>query len=200
MRHYQDIVHPLKVVWLFCVLYAARFSPSFRFKNFLYRLIGVKVGKDVSVGLGVMLDIFFPDQIEIGENVVIGYNTTVLGPEFLVRKWRIGRVIIEKDVTIGANCTILHGVIIHRLGCCARIAEIWRLDSFGAGQYILSSGSQPDGRDWMLVASHLGLLAEGLVYRHQLLAIPLMYGIAMTWFLTIAVYFWGRRILQTDNQ
>ena len=112
LRHYPDIVHPLKVVWFFCVLYAARFSPSFRFKNFLYRLIGVKVGKDVSVGLGVMLDIFFPDQIEIGENVVIGYNTTVLGHEFLVREWRIGRVIIEKDVTIGANCTILPGVII----------------------------------------------------------------------------------------
>ena len=112
LRYYPDIVHPLKVVCFFCVLYAARFSPSFRLKNVLYRLIGVKVGKDASVGLGVMLDIFFPDQIEIGENVVIGYNTTVLGPEFLVRKWRIGRVIIEKDVTIGANCTILPGVII----------------------------------------------------------------------------------------
>ena len=112
LRYYPDIVHPLKVVWFFCVLYAARFSPSFRFKNFLYRLVGVKVGKDASVGLGVMLDIFFPDQIEIGENVVIGYNTTVLGHEFLVREWRIGRVIIEKDVTIGANCTILPGVII----------------------------------------------------------------------------------------
>ena len=35
------------------------------------------------------------------------------------------------------------------------------------GQYILSPGSQPDGQDWMLVASHLGLLAEGLVYRRQ---------------------------------
>ena len=112
LRHYPDIVHPLKVVWFFCVLYAARFSPSFRLKNFLYRLIGVKVGQDASVGLGVMLDIFFPDQIEIGENVVIGYNTTILGHEFLVREWRIGRVIIEKDVTIGANCTILPGIII----------------------------------------------------------------------------------------
>lgn len=112
LRHYPNIVHPLKVVWFFCVLYVARFSPSFCFKNFLYRLIGIKVGKNASVGLGVMMDIFFPDQIEIGENVVIGYNTTVLGHEFLVREWRIGRVIIEKDVTIGANCTILPGIII----------------------------------------------------------------------------------------
>ena len=112
LRFYPDIVHPVKVIWFFCVLYLARFSPSFRFKNFLYRLIGVKVGKNASVALGVMLDVFFPDQIEIGENVVIGYNTTILGHDFLVREWRIGRVIIEKDVTIGANCTILPGIII----------------------------------------------------------------------------------------
>ena len=112
LRFWPDIVHPIKAIFYFCVLYTARFSPSFRFKNLLYRMIGVKVGKNASVGLGVMLDVFFPEQIEIGDNVVIGYNTTVLGHEFLVREWRIGRVVIEKDVTIGANCTILPGVII----------------------------------------------------------------------------------------
>lgn len=112
LRFWPEIVHPARVIFNFCVIYAARFSPSLRFKNWLYRLIGVKVGKDASVGLCVVLDVFFPDQIEIGDNVVIGYNTTILGHEFLVREWRIGRVIIGKDVTIGANCTILPGVII----------------------------------------------------------------------------------------
>ena len=112
LRFWPDIVHPIKVIFYFCVLYTARFSPSFRFKNLLYRMIGVKVGQNASGGLGVMLAVFFPEQIEIGDNVVIGYNTTILGHEFLVREWRIGRVVIEKDVTIGANCTILPGVII----------------------------------------------------------------------------------------
>lgn len=112
LRFWPDIVHPVKVIFYFCVLFSARYSPSFELKNVLYRMIGVKVGRNASVGLGVMLDVFFPGQIEIGDNVVIGYNTTVLGHEFLVREWRIGRVVIEKDVTIGANCTILPGVII----------------------------------------------------------------------------------------
>ena len=112
LRHWPEIVHPLKVIFNFCLIYLARFSPSFRFKNFLYRLVGVKVGRDASVGLMVVLDVFFPGQIEIGDNVVIGYNTTILGHEFLVREWRIGRVVIEKNVTIGANCTILPGVVI----------------------------------------------------------------------------------------
>lgn len=51
------------------------------------------------------------------------------------------------------------------------------------GQYILLPGSQPDAQDWMLVASHLGLLAEGLLYSGQLPRMPVMYGTAMVWFL-----------------
>lgn len=112
LRYWPDIVHPFKVVFYFLVLYTARFVPSFQLKNAMYRMIGVRVGRQASVGLGVMLDIFFPGQIEIGDNVVIGYNTTILGHEFMVREWRIGRVIIGNNVTIGANCTILPGVMI----------------------------------------------------------------------------------------
>jgi acetyltransferase-like isoleucine patch superfamily enzyme len=112
LRYWPEIVHPIKVVFNFCVLYTARFSPSFCLKNFLYRMIGVRVGHNASLAPGVMLDMLFPEQIEIGDNVVIGLNTTVVAHEFLVREWRIGKVIIEKDVTIGANCMILPGVII----------------------------------------------------------------------------------------
>ena len=112
LRFWPEIVQPIKVVFYFCVLYTARFSPSFRLKNLLYRMIGVKVGPNASLAPGVMLDMLFPEQIIIGDNVVIGLNTTVLAHEFLVKEWRIGKVVIEKDVTIGANCTILPGVII----------------------------------------------------------------------------------------
>ena len=66
----------------------------------------------ITLHLLMMLDMLFPDKIEIGDNVVIGQNTTILAHEFLVKEWRIGKVVIEKDVTIGANCTILPGVII----------------------------------------------------------------------------------------
>ena len=52
------------------------------------------------------------------------------------------------------------------------------------GQYIVYPGSHPDGQDWMLVASHLGLIAEGFIFRRQLPAIPTMYAAAMLWFLT----------------
>ena len=79
-------------------------------KNWLYRRIGVKVGKDVSIGLSTTIDIFFPELIEIEDNTIIGYGTTILAHEFLQREYRTGRVKIGKNVMIGANCTILPGV------------------------------------------------------------------------------------------
>lgn len=112
LRFWPDAVSPLRVIWNFAIISLGRISPSFHVKNFLYRLLGVKIGKNASVGLMVMLDIFFPETIDIGDNVIIGYNTTLLGHEFLKDEWRKGKIIIEKDVVIGANCTILPGVVI----------------------------------------------------------------------------------------
>ncbi|HEV8358919.1 MAG TPA: acyltransferase, partial [Candidatus Thermoplasmatota archaeon] len=64
------------------------------------------------VGLEATMDIFFPQLIEIGDDTIIGYNTTILCHEFLVAEWRTAPVRIGKRVTIGANCTILPGVTI----------------------------------------------------------------------------------------
>ncbi len=110
MRSWHKIKNPLRVCLNFTVIYLCRFLPSLRLKNILYRAIGMKVGKNASVGLCAMFDIFFPELIEIGENTVIGYNATILAHEYLVNEWRTGRVKIGKNVMIGANCTVLAGV------------------------------------------------------------------------------------------
>lgn len=110
LRFWPQAVHPLRVAWNFFIISICQICPSFRVKNFLYRLLGVRVGKNASVGFMVMLDIFFPEQISIGDNVIIGYNTTLLGHEFLINEWRKGPVDIGKNVMIGANCTLLPGI------------------------------------------------------------------------------------------
>ncbi len=94
------------------IIQLARYTPSLAFKNVLYRLIGVRVGRYASVGLMVMFDIFFPQDITLGDNCIIGYNSTVLCHEFTRGEWRRGPVWIGHDVTIGANTTILPGVVI----------------------------------------------------------------------------------------
>ncbi len=94
------------------LLQIARYTPFLPLKNTIYRTLGVRVGHHVSVGLMVMLDIFFPQDITLGDNCIIGYHSTILCHEFLRHEWRRGPVSVGRDVTIGANTTILPGVII----------------------------------------------------------------------------------------
>jgi acetyltransferase-like isoleucine patch superfamily enzyme len=102
----------LRIVRNAALIQLARYTPSLSLKNAIYRWLGVNVAPHASVGLMVMFDIFFPEDITLGENCVIGYNTTILCHEVTRREWKRGPVVIGSDVTIGANCTILPGVVI----------------------------------------------------------------------------------------
>lgn len=80
-------------------------------KNFLYRtFLKMKVGEKTSFALMVMPDTMFPERITVGDNSIIGFNTTILAHEYLIDEYRIGDVEIGKNVLIGANTTILPGV------------------------------------------------------------------------------------------
>jgi acetyltransferase-like isoleucine patch superfamily enzyme len=105
-------VSPFKVVRNGMLIMLARHAPSLAFKRWAYRCIGIKVGQDVSFAWQVTPDLFFPELIQVGDNSIIGYNTTILAHEYLLHEWRTGPVLIGAHVTIGANCTILPGVVI----------------------------------------------------------------------------------------
>lgn len=74
----------------------------------------VKIGKNSWIHSGVVLY----DNVEIGENVVVHANTVIGSDAFYFQKKEqgfrkmhtCGRVIIEDNVEIGANCTIDRGV------------------------------------------------------------------------------------------
>ncbi|WP_368503316.1 DapH/DapD/GlmU-related protein [Alkalihalophilus sp. As8PL] len=103
----------LKVVKNFIVIQIARYTPFLKVKNWLYRtFLRMKVGDETAVALMVMMDIMFPERISIGRNSIIGYNTTILAHEYLIKEYRLGDVIIGDEVMIGANTTILPGVTI----------------------------------------------------------------------------------------
>jgi acetyltransferase-like isoleucine patch superfamily enzyme len=108
-----NTVSKWKAMRNFVVIQLARYSPSLRFKNWLYRrMLGMKVGNHTAFALMVMVDVFFPEKIYIGSNSIIGYNTTILAHEYLVHEYRLGEVRIGSNVMVGANCTILPGVTI----------------------------------------------------------------------------------------
>ncbi len=100
----------LPVIRNAALIYLARYVPLPDLKNMLYRHLGMRVGQHATVGLMVMMDIFFPQDITLEENCIIGYNTVILCHEFMRYEWRRGPVHIGRDATIGANCTILPGV------------------------------------------------------------------------------------------
>ena len=71
-----------KVMKCFIVIQLGRFTPSLRVKNAMYRrLLKMKIGKQTSLALMVMPDTMFPERITIGDNSVIGFNTTILAKE-----------------------------------------------------------------------------------------------------------------------
>ncbi len=108
--YWSEIVSPLNVMFNYICMSLARISPSLQLKILFYSTMGIKIGEHVSVGLEVNMDVFFPELIEIGDNSIIGFNSTILCHEFLVDEYRTGKVVIGKNVTIGANTTILPGV------------------------------------------------------------------------------------------
>ena len=102
-----------KVMKNFIIIQIARYTPFLSVKNWLYRtFLRMKIGKQTSFALMVMPDIMFPEKITVGDNSIIGYNTTILAHEYLIKEYRIGDVIIGDEVMIGANTTILPGISI----------------------------------------------------------------------------------------
>jgi acetyltransferase-like isoleucine patch superfamily enzyme len=122
------------VAFNFLIIYSARYSPSLALKRALYRIAGAKIGKGATFGLGAVLDIFFPELIDVGEDAIIGYNTVILGHEFLQGGYRTGKVEIGARAMVGANCTILPGV---KIGDGATVSAM-----------TLVNCDIPDGQTW----------------------------------------------------
>ncbi|WP_256758295.1 DapH/DapD/GlmU-related protein [Cohnella sp. WQ 127256] len=106
-------VSRFKAIRNFIFIQVTRYCPSLPVKNWIYRrILGMKVGRHTAFALMVMVDVFFPERITVGDNSIIGYNSTLLTHEYLIEEYRLGNIVIGSNVMIGANVTILPGVTI----------------------------------------------------------------------------------------
>lgn len=109
--HVYQTVSFWKVMKCFIIIQIGRYAPFMRMKIWLYRtFLNMKIGDKTSIALMVMPDTMFPERITVGDNTVIGFNTTILAHEYLIEEYRLGDVEIGSNVMIGANSTILPGV------------------------------------------------------------------------------------------
>jgi len=89
------------------IAYFIDYSPI---KCLLYRLLGVEIGKGVFISPEVVIDPHFPDLIEIGDYVIIGYGAKIFTHEFDGSTYTLGRVKIGKGAVVGGFATIRGGV------------------------------------------------------------------------------------------
>lgn len=111
MRHWPEIQSRWRVAVNFIIVALSLLAPI-QMTNWLFRRIGVTVEKGVSTAPLVGVDIFHPELIRIGKNTTIGLRTAILAHEITQDEFRIGPVNIGENVLIGTNCTVLPGVTI----------------------------------------------------------------------------------------
>jgi len=105
-----DKGNPLRFAMNFIIIRGCRYLPSFRIKNFIYRKLGMKIGKGVAVALLSYLDHLSPELISIGDNSIVGMGAQIFTHELTLREYRKGKVEIGKNCVIGGNSMILPGV------------------------------------------------------------------------------------------
>lgn len=115
----------------------AQYGRNFRFDpDGSYTYSTIHVGNDVSLGFGAVLWAAAPAFIEIRDKVMFGPHVTVMAGDHIVdvpgafmadlHTKRLGDdlpVIIERDVWIGANATVLKGVTLGR-GCVVAAGSV----------------------------------------------------------------------------
>jgi len=94
------------------VCHICRIIPFIEIKNSMYRMIGVKIGKNVVIAAYTIIDPFFPELITIEDNVIVGVGATIIAHEYTQEKLKKGRVLIKKRALIGAGSLIRCGVTI----------------------------------------------------------------------------------------
>lgn len=94
----------------FTIAKIAEIIPLSVIKIFIYRLLGVKIGKGVFISPDVILDPHFPKLITLEDYCVLGWGSKIYTHEMSTKKYRIGSVTIKKGAVIGGFSTIRSGV------------------------------------------------------------------------------------------
>jgi acetyltransferase-like isoleucine patch superfamily enzyme len=115
-RSFSGLIHDGIKRYMNWFVRSVPMTPEMRVK--LQRLRGMKIGKNVFIGINVFFDDARPDLITIDDNVTILVGTTILAHVYppdhfrnIIKEKEQG-VVLKEYCYIGANSLILPGVII----------------------------------------------------------------------------------------
>ena len=110
LRQWTSARNPVRVAVHYVAVWLIRIAPSLRLRSWLLRRLGATVGEGVSWGLEATPDVFWPDHVTLGDDVIVGYDATILCHEFLQEEYRVGEVVVGDRAMIGAGAIVLPGV------------------------------------------------------------------------------------------
>ena len=119
LRGWTDAKPVWRVVVNYLLVWVARIAPSLRLRSLVLRRLGATVGDGVSWGLEATPDVFWPELITLGDDVIVGYDSVLLCHEFLQDEYRTGEIVVGDRAMIGAKAVVLPGV---RIGADAEVA------------------------------------------------------------------------------
>ena len=112
--------------WRFFIARIACFIDFSPIKVFLYRSIGMKIGKGAFISPGVILDPHFPGLINIGDYAIIGWGTHLFTHEFTGDKYTVGRIHVGSGAVIGGFSIIRGGVTIGENAQVSSICVVYK--------------------------------------------------------------------------
>ncbi|MBW2983536.1 AMP-binding protein [Candidatus Woesearchaeota archaeon] len=110
--------------------------PPCEFKNHLYRIMGVKIGKNVTLSPDVHIDPLFPELVTIEDNVILGWGVTLPAHDINHDRLILGRIRVGKNAVIGGNVQVRLGTTIGRnavVGARAFVNKDVGANEFAAG-------------------------------------------------------------------
>ncbi len=106
-------------VVLFCAA-----LPPLEMKNRLYRLIGAKIGRKVSIANDVVIDPIFPELIRIDDNAIIGWGTKLYTHEFTQTTARFGTIHLKENSMVGEWSVVRPGITVGKNSLVAAMSFV----------------------------------------------------------------------------
>jgi acetyltransferase-like isoleucine patch superfamily enzyme len=94
----------------FALMYLIGKLPWSALKVWLYRRMGVRIGRGVYIAPGVFIDAFYPQLIELDDGSFLGIGCRILAHEYTATFFRAGQVRVGKGSVVGAWSIIRCGV------------------------------------------------------------------------------------------
>jgi acetyltransferase-like isoleucine patch superfamily enzyme len=105
------------------IAYFIDYSPI---KRFLYRRIGMNIGKGVFISPGVTLDPHFPSLISLEDFCILGWGSRIFTHEYSRNQYRIGSVKVGRGAVIGAFSTLRGGVNIGEMAEVPAMSRVFK--------------------------------------------------------------------------